>query len=223
MTKKAQVTSQEVRDLINVDFTVPPNTAKKFGIEKLNLQLNAPVIEQARVFVDELKLARSLPNDPGDITLADPLAIFIMSVEPELEGSDVLKKAEFYYQQYIADVNRESFILAMTMFNDDIAVDPEEYVSEERKETLRGKGGVPIWLSKIPEVPKPKRRIFHKYERRLKQILDLLNQGGQEDPIFLASFNRVINNDLTSKMRELGVSVNEPVDADGFPENTPDS
>lgn len=218
MVKKASKPAPESRDLVNIDLAVPPETAKKFGIESLNLQLNAPVIEYGRRFVDEFKLSRRIPNNPGDITLADPLALWVLSTEPNLDGADILHKAEHYYGLYLIDAQREAFVLAMAMFNDAELLEPQPYPTEERKEILREKGGVPTWLAKIPEVPPVNKPLDHQYERRLKQILDLLETGGEEDPRFLASFNRVINNDLTKKLREMGVSASEPTDDDNFPE-----
>ena len=218
MVKKAQKQAPEIKDLVNVNLVVPPETAKKYGTENLNLQLNAPVIEYGRRFVDELKLSRRIPNDPSDITMADPLALWILSTEPNLDGAAVLHKAEHYYGLYLIDVQREAFVLAMAMFNEAPLLEPEPYPTEERKEILRDKGGVPSWLAQIPEVPPVNKPLEHQYERRLKQIMDLLEAGGKEDPLFLASFNRVINNDLTKKLREMGVSASEPTDDDNFPE-----
>lgn len=224
MTKKKQEPANEFVDLINVDLDVPPNTAKKFGIEQLNLQLNAPVIEYARRFMDELKMARRLPNEPEDITLSDPLAIWILGTESDLDGSAVLRKAEYHYRNFINEANREAFILAMTMFNEfDKNIAPTPYRDNDRTALLQGKGGVPAWLAEIPEVPEPARNLDHRYERRLKVTMDLLEQGGQEDPFFLAQFNRVINNDLVAKMREMGVNVGEPTDEDGFHEDAASS
>jgi hypothetical protein len=193
-----------------IDTTIPVPSHIE-GITEFRLVLNTATLKQSETIANALVVSRRLPFNPDAISISDPFAMYIMGTRPDLTGQDSVREAEGHYERFLRQAQTDSIIVAMTAYNTLPNTEPRPYLDDaEALDAEWGEDGAPEWVKAIPAIPEPKYNLNNPYEKRLKLIMDFLEDCGLE---FTLQFNRVINNDLATKLREMGV---EGSDEAGF-------
>lgn len=172
---------------------------------ELHVVLDRRAIETARKATDEFLIARRINVDTDSISVADPIAMLILSMDEKISGSDAAYKAAGFYKMWQEDARREGLMVGMTMHSV-IDREPLPYLEEEEEEEI------PNWLEDELKIPEPERNLTNRYEYRLKQIYDVLDEAGA---MFSAQFKHFLDNDMADQLRKLGIGLGG-TDEDGF-------
>ena len=198
-----------------VDISLPLPDDKKHLTSDGNLYLlfNSSVIELSSHITTALQMSRNLPADPNAITFLDPVTLLFIDKYPELTGTQCRRQAIHYYETEERQCTDHAMIIALTD-NNELKKEATPYEPGDlayRNTSTKWQEKVPSWRAKEEEyiVPPPDRNMSNRYERRLKQLLDLLADAGI---VFMAEFFENVNNNIATMLREGGVDT----DKDGF-------
>lgn len=199
---------------------------------KIRFLLNKDVMDLYRDAVDDLENSRGLPDNAhaGNIQVSDPVVLFLAQNDPEIlvEPEDTKaqlarEKASGWYERQKSQVASDAIFVAITYYNDLDKIITLPYKEGEISlvfpvvdggevgETEKSGRPLPNWLRKKSsyQIPLPERRLGNEYERRLKQLYQLVEMCG---PVWTAQFRRLFEKGIV-KMVQLA----EPRDTAGFP------
>lgn len=182
-----------------VDVTI--DTPEGAYPPKIRLLLNRNVIKMAEQYKDALFVSRHIPFNMNAIPISDPIAM-IVGTQYHISGNEAVMQAQNWYSEWAAEAEREAYTLAML-------ADPMNVFTNEPLPYPPQENPPPG----IPFIPKPQRNLSIPVERRLKQIIDILNL----DPMFESKVMSAINNAFLEAAR-LAVT-----DAAGFRSGSTDS
>lgn len=207
--------------LLNTTLKFPEDYKGPLKNEGLKVVLNRESLELFQDIFAELCHARDLPHKDEDISVSDALTLVILAEDRRINeprgvtlmtGEQAAKRAKSHYATLRRDAEHQAYILAMTWENPDIDREPLPYNDQNETAFSIPKEKISWLKGRTFDLPPVRHDLSNPYERRFKQISDILIEAG---PIFRAQVDSLLKNDLANKLREAGLG--EPVDPDGFP------
>src|SRR5690348_11695776 len=149
---------KEIVSLIDKYVTTPEGMKP----EKLHILFD----KKTRTHVDQyhtaLLVARNIPFNVHTITVSDPLVLVTANVFRIKDGETARRQAMQYYEKWTNDALKHAWTMAVLTDND-FDFEPVDWDDDPPPPP-----GVPI-------VPEPKLNLNNPTERRLKQIVDLID------------------------------------------------
>lgn len=169
--------AEDTKPLIDEWIDVPENYAFP-NPTKIHIFIGKHTRDNADQYASALHVARNVPFESASIGMTDILVLYITREMKIQDGNHAIRLAQGYYDKWIYEIQKQSWILAILEDND---FDNVPQVWEEAQK-LRG----------LDPIPEPKYDLNYRVEHRLKQILDFLSV----DIIFQARIMSRINDAL---------------------------
>lgn len=151
-------------------------TTHEFG--GIHILLNKRSMELYRRSLDGLIVSRRIPLSDDQVGVTDPLVVLLTTQDDTTE--DPVYAVQQHYRSQRDQVNEHAYILAVTRTNK-LMNEPRPYDDIESE--------FEDWEEGTFSLPPATRNLNNKYERRLKQIFDLVEDAGV---MFNAKFERAI-------------------------------
>lgn len=231
----AAPTQAPITDVINERLNLPEGKTELCSAHEddgsktpgqIRFILNREVLDLYGDIIDDLEMSRQLPDaaHPANIQITDPVVVFLLQNDPDIRNEPeetmaqlAREKAAGWYTKQKAQVASDAIFIAISMYNE-LNVVPIPYKDGEiawsvvdGEEGARSRArSLPSWLAEKAhyEIPLPERRLSNLYERRLKQLYQIVEACGVT---WSAQF-RVVYEKGIAKM----VALSEPRDDRGF-------
>lgn len=158
---------------------------------KLHLKLDVNFKKNADRYQNAIMVARGIPFDRSNLTMMDWVSItYAKRMEAEIpddkaRAQKAIQMAAATYDRWEQKAEEEAWTLAMLVDGNSFSVDPLPY--DEDDDTLPG----------IEPELNPQRDLNNPTERRIKQILDFMNQ----DPMFRITVQTEINGAIAEAIK----------------------
>ena len=164
---------------------------------KIHILFDKDTRDFAEQYVSALHRSRSIPFNPNNIPVTDPLALVVANIFRISDGNEAIRRAAGYYEQWGYECQKNGWVLALLEDNDFVN-EPTPYPPQK----------VPRGITIIPDPPID---LHNQTEFRLKQIMDFLDK----DPELQFSVMSRIN-DAFAKLVS-GVEDGDKDSRTGFP------
>lgn len=150
--------------------------------------------DYAEQYVTALHVARGVPFNLHAIQISDPLVMILSNQLGITDGSEAIRQASMYYENWTNEILTHAWMLAFLADNV-FTNEPTPY------DPPKAAPGVPI-------APAPRYNLSNPVERRLKQALDIMNTSLE----FQSQVMRRINNAIAQVFQQ----GDEETDQNGF-------
>ena len=201
-----------VDELKLVDVTLETPESVEGQPKSVHFVIEKKTAKIIRRITDGLIRSRKIPANIEDITIGDPMAILINQTKNWISPNEAVAEAKNYYKSQLEQIAQDAYMLAIT-YETVFTKEPKPYPPDESTEK---DPDLPAWVESVVNLPVPTRDLKDPYERRLKQIIDFLDECG---PMYQIQFRAQLTNSIGNALRVIGGVETDP---DGFQPSTTD-
>ncbi len=151
---------KEIVSLIDKYVTTPEGMKP----EKLHIFFDKKTRTHVDQYQTALLVARNIPFNIQTITVSDPLVLVTANVFRIKDGEQARRQAMQYYEKWTNDALKHAWTMAVLTDNE-FEGEPMDWDDD------------PMPPPGVPIIPEPKLNLQNPTERRLKQIVDLIDQS----------------------------------------------